>query len=288
MKAANIENFDVIFALDNTDCRFSANLEPVQKIKFPYGEADCLLFDKHLHDSLNLPYYTNSMNTNFSQVMWNNGDYPFYYVKKFFPDYDYYWQIDYDVYLNGNSYKEFLKQYDNNDKDILVCHFRKEEYSSNWFWVKFIDWIYKEPIQLYGSFFPICRLSNKAIDFLYKKRIEQSEIFKNSKIKKKRWLNCEIFTPTELLNNGYTGEALKDIENVKLFEELDIVDDVFALKDNKPYHPIKYNYISRINKPIPKEYFSLLSIKSSQDSSHIVITICGIKIRVKKFSINKK
>ena len=201
----------------------------------------CFLVDEKIFSALNLPYYADkNKNKSFASLMWYCADYVFYAVKKYFPDYDYYWQLEYDVFCNGSSYKPFFERY-NQQVDLITTGLNKVEDNSKWCWVEKTDWIYDDT-QLYSSFFPIVRLSASAIDFLYKRRIEMSEIFSGiCKSKQNRWLHCELFVPTELLNNNFTSAKLN--EPLRLTPNYDLNEErIFENPDYKIYHPVKGNY----------------------------------------------
>ena len=256
-KFLNIPGYDCILVIDNEKLKLEPEYSklPQQSINYKYVVQKeffdcnilCLLFDKSLHDKLKLPHYAKHFrNASFIWITWYNADYRFYYAKNFFPNYDYYWQFDYDVFMNGPSYKPFFDKYENNDEDLLITKYRPETKNSSWMWTKNIDWIYDDNVQLYGSFFPISRLSNRAVDFLYKKRLEHAELF--SKVEASEdthWVICEEFVPTELKLNGYTCGNI-DEANVRL-KEYDLSEDrIFECPDNKLYHPVKGGFIKRI------------------------------------------
>ncbi|MBQ6976544.1 MAG: hypothetical protein IJQ16_08360 [Selenomonadaceae bacterium] len=168
--------------------------------------------------------------------MWYNCDYRFYYVRKFFPDYDYYWQIEYDVFCNAKTYEGFLKKFSDNRADLLVNRFGDEIKNGTWCWTHGVDWIYNDQ-KIYKSIFPAVRLSAQAVDFLYKRRLEHAKIF-NEDGGKNKWTFCEAYTPTELMNNGFSCENL-DEEHVKV-RNLYLNDNRFFLTpDDKLYHAVK-------------------------------------------------
>ena len=188
-----------------------------------------------------LPKYAeNGFTNDLSKVIWYNSDYPFYIIKKYFPDYDYYWAFEYDVFFNGKNYKPFFDKYDKRNEDLLSTLYRNVD-NEDWFWKNGISWIYTD-ISLYGTLFPAVRLSAKAIDWLYKKRLEYGEIF--SKLEpaaatKNRWLFCEIFTPTELKKNGFNCANIEE-ENVRYLPIYNLnTQRIFENPDNKLYHPVK-------------------------------------------------
>lgn len=226
-----------ILAIDNTTMGIPFESRVCNKAFYGH-DVDCFIFDENLHKELNLPDITyNNIKSDFKEIMWYNADYRFYYIKKFFPQYKYYWQFDYDVFCNGKSYTPFLNDFANSEEDLLITNFRTEKLNGEWIWTHDIEWIYNN-CAVFGSFFPICRLSNKAIEFLYKKRIEQGNIFKKTNIKNKKWLNCEIFVPTELMNNKFSCKNIVQ-KNVHLNEFNLNVDRIFEKPDGLLYHPVK-------------------------------------------------
>ncbi len=234
---------DVILCIDNTELKIESDSAICQK-EFYNTKVNCFLFDINIHKKLNLPcFYSSFEDENFKKIMWYNGDYRFYYVKQYFPNYKYYWQLDYDVYFNGESYSTFFEKYKNKTTDLLVCHFRGELINSSWCWTKKIGWIYDDSIELYGSFFPVCRLSNQAITYLYNKRICHAKKFKNyvNSPNSAKWLNCEIFTPTELVNGGFKCNTIeeKTIDLKEYYQN----DKCFKSPDNKIYHPYKGEFL---------------------------------------------
>lgn len=253
-KLSDANMYDCILVIDNTRLKIQSETPVVVKEFFGIN-IKCFLFDEKIHNNLNLPYCNKfQKNGSFSDVLWHNADYRFYYVKKYFPEYEYFWQFDYDVFFNGKSYAPFFEKYKDNKNDLLITNYGPTSKASGWFWAKDIEWIYKN-INLYCSFFPVCRLSSNAIDFLYKKRLDHGKKFiKLSPFKKNKWLNCELFVPTELTNNGFLCESIIE-PNVKL-EEIDLSEDrIFENPDNMLYHAVKGQFLKRLkeNKCICKK-----------------------------------
>lgn len=256
------EGYDCVLAIDNVNLKLPFEERLCEK-EFFNTKVKCFFFDELLHKELNLPYIAgHNKISKFQKIMWACADYRFYYVKKYFPNYDFYWQFDYDVFCNGASYEQFLKKYENSDADFLILNLREEDKNSDWVWTKNVDWIYGKEIKLYGSFYPASRLSSNAIDFLYKKRIEHAKIFLSNKFKKAKWPNCEIFTPTELMNNNFKCEEIIE-ENIK-YDEYDLNEErIFEKPDNKLYHSVKGDFLSRLKKISSKKSIKLFNFKIS-------------------------
>lgn len=250
-KMSNIEGYDCILVINNSQAKIKTNntSEPIVTLDFYNTPVKCFLYDLNMNNSMNLPnnFKERKENVSFYLSMWHNADYRFYYIKKYLPDYEYYWQFDYDIFCNGKSYKPFLDKYANKNEDVLICRFREETFNSSWSWTHNVEWLYEQSkTTLYGSFFPISRLSNRAVDFLYKKRLEHDKKFKEFPAdENKQWPFSELFVPTELLNNGYTGAAI-DEPNIGL-NEFDLNEDrFFEEPNNLLYHPVKGNFIEKL------------------------------------------
>ena len=253
-KMRNTKNVDAILAIDDNAYKYDFTNRIENKIFFGVS-VRCFFFDSKLHDELELPYFTHNGAEDFAGVMWNNGDYRFYYVRKYFPDYEYYWQFDYDVFCNATTYDGFLNKFNDDNSDLAATGFRNETINSKWPWTHGIDWIYGDK-KIYASFFPIVRLSARAIDFLYKKRLEQKKIFTDDG--KNKWCGCELFVPTELMNGGFSCEKINEPHiGLKAFYLND--ERIFLVPDNFLYHPVKSvrSQISKMQNQIDDLNFSL-------------------------------
>ncbi|MBQ9406787.1 MAG: hypothetical protein IJU37_08665, partial [Desulfovibrio sp.] len=204
----------------------------ISKQKLFDTDIDIFLFDSQLHSNLSLPIIHG-----FHNLQWYNCDYRYYYVRHFFPNYDFYWQFESDVYSTYSDYKYYFNKYSNDTSDLLICNLRPESRDSKWNWNKKIDWIYDKNIHTYGSIFSVSRMSSRAIDFLYKKRLEHAKIFEESTLPDKRWLNCEVFAPTELINNNFTCKKINE-PHVHFRPIWDIKE---CTEPNRLYHPVKSN-----------------------------------------------
>ena len=247
-KLTNVSGCDCILAIDNTHLRIPCE-SPVIEKEFYNTPVRCFFFDQNIHNELNLPWFIENRETgNFSEIMWYNCDYRFYYVRKYFPEYDYYWQFEYDIFCNGDSYQTFFNTYSKRTENLLILDFREERLNGSWWWSKKVDWEYKEN-PVYGSLFPIVRLTGNAIDFLYRQRLQQKARYHAIQDKtNSNWPFSELFVPTELVLHGFTAfnmvekqitwDKEYDLNEVRLFEH----------PDNLLYHPVKGQFLERERK----------------------------------------
>lgn len=247
-KLSKVAGCDCLLVIDNSNLQVPWT-SPVMEKEFFNTKVTCFFFDKTLHDALHLPCFVwNRKIGQFSEIMWYNSDYRFYYVRKIFPGYDYYLQFDYDIFCNGDSYQPFFDTYAKQTEDLLVLDFRKEQLNGNWHWSKNVDWNYKD-LPVYGSLFTIVRLTGRAVDFLYGQRLKQKELIENmSGSKNAAWPFCELFVPTELVNNGFTAANMEE-KQITWDKEYDLNEArLFEHPDNLLYHPVKGQFIEREQK----------------------------------------
>ncbi|MBQ4114420.1 hypothetical protein IJD34_03360 [bacterium] len=231
---------DVIIVFDNKNNTFPKSENPICKINVYGIDIDFLLTDFDIYEKYNLPgFYDDKEGNDFNRFMWYNADYPLYLVKTILPNYDYYWQIEYDVYCNGTSYQPFFDIYNNNKNDLLIVRYTNA--LNDWWATEKTDWIWDESIQRHCCILPITRLSNSAIDYLYSKRLEHAEIYKNKiNDENARWVFCELFLATEIANNKnlsaerIINQRITDSPVINLAKER-----LYLRQDNKLYHPVK-------------------------------------------------
>ena len=86
IKCSKVTECDCVLAIDNTKLKIPSET-PVAQKEFYGAKVNCFLFDRTIQDQMNLPWFFRNRTTDkFSEVMWYNGDYRFYYVRKYFPD----------------------------------------------------------------------------------------------------------------------------------------------------------------------------------------------------------
>ena len=240
MSSMNDDESAILFIDNHTNfLQLEENDNPIQSLQLENLKVNCFIYDKKIHDEMLFPYYSQQGKTDdLGEIMWHCSDYSFYVIRKYLPEYDYYWQIEADVFCNGDSYRPFIDRY-SNDNDLIINQYREIVKEVDWFWKVRAEWIYKDTTKFAG-FFPVVRLSGKAIDFLYPKRLEHAAVFSNSMNNPDyMWLHCEIFVATELSNNGFkcqnmNSENLRYLPVYKLNEE-----KKFKNPDNMLYHPVK-------------------------------------------------
>lgn len=97
---------------------------------------------------------------------WLCGDYAYYAAREAFPDYDRYWLIETDVWLQGDS-SAFFSLCAASPADALAAGIRDARGNLNPAWIRSVT--PRTPIRAY---FPLTRLSGRAIDRLFAARVD--------------------------------------------------------------------------------------------------------------------
>ncbi|WP_243310279.1 hypothetical protein [Fundidesulfovibrio agrisoli] len=196
-----------------------------------YGSADIrragLLFDNNI----------------FEYSKWYNGDYSLYIACRMIDrQYDDYWFIEYDVLLNFDDIRDFFDHFQEIDCDFISARFRKAD--KDWIWANNLEWFSSD---VYGSFFPVVRVSRRAINMLYYSRVLCGQQFVRLGLDRKCWPHAEAYCPTALQKFGfdcadinnfgkqfYTPDSLKGKRAGAHYTD----DDRFGVADSLIYHPV--------------------------------------------------
>jgi hypothetical protein len=212
-----LRSHDFLFLYDDTRNFF--DLEKLKTIssnlffdKENQHEMKCLLFNK---DTI--------MFKRKNYDFWKRGDIPITWASLILPEYDYYYQIDYDCY--SNNWRQFFLDLSINNSDMLATHIQKYAEHPNWYWWpdqnldQFksalnpeLKQLTIEREQLLKSFFPIIRLSKAALDSLKK--------YYNFNFKG----HCEVFTPSVINSQNLSVQNIsRDITKAKILHKKDLL-----------------------------------------------------------------
>lgn len=248
IKKAQNEDLEVILFINNSE-HFIKNPknETVVELEFYGLNVKCLLCDEVTLKALNLPlnaYY--DQNVSVGECFWFNCDYSFYIVRHFFTDFDFYWQIQYDVFYNDKDYISFFDLYKENKTDLLITKFRKENKDSEWVWIRDTQWLYNRD-EIYGSLWTVIRMRANLIDALYLKRLEHNKNFQQTK-QRLQWPLCELFATTECIKMGFSADKLQN-DKTSWSDEIDLnIMRLFDKPDQCLYHPIMKSLYKKIEK----------------------------------------
>ena len=105
--------------------------------------------------------------TPISDSVLENNHFPLLKFYRDFPEYDFYWNIEYDVFFTGD-WNYLFKAYRNCNADLVSSHVERFVQRPHWFWWKSINLkTLKLPSSGYlKSFNPIYRISNRALALL--------------------------------------------------------------------------------------------------------------------------
>lgn len=162
------------------------------------------------------------------------------------PTYDYYWNIEYDVFFTG-QWDHLVSSFDNIEADFLSSHIERFRDFPDWYWWHIFHLTETDLSlsQMIKSFNPIYRISNRALKLL-----------DNTLKGGKSWGHHEIFIPTVLnhfgmniVDFGGKGEFVIPGNEEKFYSSLGhndgsmryrpVYHESELLELNKLYHPVK-------------------------------------------------
>ena len=168
---------------------------------------------------------------------WRCGDYGMYLALRHFPEVKFFWQIEYDVRIQGDA-SQFFSFFQSATADMLAAHYRPSDRSYRWF-----SFSAGRNVTPYRCLFPVIRLSSRALSFLHSKRVQHGR----RRQRRATWPNDEGFVATTLSNSDYTcrdfndfGQTFYDESTFSYFTPIPGED--FSPSHLHPtlYHPVLY------------------------------------------------
>lgn len=212
-----------------------------RKETLPYRGLVVVDFDKINCNKLNLHYDEESC--------WKCGDYAYYLAYNEI-EFDYAWMIEPDCYLNGLDVNDLFKI--KTDADFVCTYFDRS--AVNWYWNDFSVY----PNETYKCFFPVTRVSNRAINHLLEKRrfIGAS-------------MNDESYVASELVQARFSIAELKDVSDLKYGKKhfsyrnacyLPYLKLLIRLKmvSGNIFHPVYDNFISYVKAFLKKRTWKII------------------------------
>lgn len=246
-KLAACQDVDAFVLADGDKLFPAAGGEP-ELTSYPADGREIPVFpvaQRHF-EALGLPCLSHEPQPTRPGVKWCNGDYPLYVFQRFFPEYDFYWMLDYDVFFNGRDYTPFFAHYAGWPQDFLAGSFGPA--APAWMWAQGTDWAYP-PEEKRCAFFPAVRFSARALPALLERRRELGLLYAGIESPGRRWPGVELFVPTEVDRLGFSHARLDNLGVFHCQESLDLGEDrLFEHPDNRLYHPVKGDFVSRVRR----------------------------------------
>lgn len=168
-------------------------------------------------------------------VGWRCGDYGFYVARARFPHVRHFWMIEDDVRLGGDAASFFAHLARFPQIDFVAADVRPAE--PGWWWYSYALACDVVP---WRSFFPVSRLSARAVDRLYEARRRHSHRWN----RKSLWPNDEAFVATTIAASGLSladlnalGRSFYDADTFGYTHMIDLA-DVPATGPAKLFHPV--------------------------------------------------
>jgi len=166
---------------------------------------------------------------------WRCGDYSFYAMRHAKPEYDHYWLIEPDV-LFTDSPKGFFGECEALEQDLLG--YRPKPYTARNPFVRGL-----RGIELYRAIFALTRISGRALDRLYAKRVDYSAIRRPERT----FTNDELFVYSHVmadpdLSVGDFEELTPNwFQDVHFDTNPDLMDEAVPqnLESGRVFHPVR-------------------------------------------------
>ncbi|BFT31564.1 hypothetical protein D210916BOD24_27400 [Alteromonas sp. D210916BOD_24] len=182
---------------------------------------------------------------------WRCGDHNLYSVYNLNKDYDFYWLIEPDVFIQKQSLERLLEEASSTHSDLLLHGLSKQ--TPSWSWYTRYQILYPEHT-IFGGLFSLIRLSNSALSFLFDERKKLAKKWKSGSFEPANYPNDEVFVCSMLMNNQFSCSELQITQNgyFNLIRK-----HITNIPKDLIVHPIYSDY-ARI---IEKERFDLLATK---------------------------
>ena len=132
---------------------------------------------------------------------WRCGDYGLYLARHANPDVDRFWLIENDVRITGTDPADFFAFFAARDEDFLASYIGPAP--TDWYWH---DSLLSRDRTPHKCFFPLCRISARALDGLLAARQSHS----CSWSRRRFWPNDEGFVATGLIGDGFACADFND------------------------------------------------------------------------------
>lgn len=167
-------------------------------------------------------------------MLWFNGDYPLYYFLKEHGDYDYYFQLEYDVTLNI-SIDELVERAARNGVDFMGL--TKGDPVAEWYWRDTCCEVY-DPADVRYKLICVCLFSHRALQALMDRRLELAAQLRDGAIT--AWPFCEGFIATEMHIAAFTNAELADYADTAHYDFWPpyVESDLPSLASSPVIHPV--------------------------------------------------
>lgn len=167
-------------------------------------------------------------------MVWYNVDYPLYYFKCLYNDYNYYVMIEYDVVINIPLDHVIARAF-KSGRD-LVGLTKGDPFGSWWFRSTCLE-VYSEA-DVRKMLLPIGIFSSRAVEYLFERRIQMSDMLRRGAINS--WPHCEAFIPTELTLAGFDVDELVNYGSTNHYSHQPayLEQDAALLQNEAFVHPV--------------------------------------------------
>jgi len=167
---------------------------------------------------------------------WRCGDYGFYLARKLHPQISQFWMVESDVRIIGHRPAAFFEAFASDPADLVASYV--EPAPDSWPWSRALKC---RDRKVFKCFFPVVRLSAKAIDEMHAARRRHARRFSRRAF----WANDEGFVATSVIGSGGSWSDLNR-EGRRFYNEMEFSFDKIIDGDHLPqpsadarlFHPV--------------------------------------------------
>jgi hypothetical protein len=185
--------------------------------------------------------------------LWRCGDYALYAAQMLYPNAPFFWMLEPDVRLNLQNLGDFFHLFSRHPEyDLLAALFAPA--GDEWPWSAMMRPFAENS---YRCFYPVVRVSARALDYMLEKRRALSRRFVAERRTAQGWPNDEVFTATEL-QRGHFRCADLNCTGIQFYSpDTFNFDKPFAASrfdlippDGKIYHPVlaSSDYLQKVRR----------------------------------------
>jgi hypothetical protein len=210
----------------------------------------------------------------FPGVGWQCGDFMYYAAAEALPDYDFYWLIESDVSIRTNV-KNFFEGFNDFEIDSIGANFSRR--GKEWYWYKSVYDLADGDV--YGSLFPISRMSRRAAMHLLDARANYSALpYVREQTwaagRKKDYANDEAFVSTVLMRDGFSCQSLESLIPPSMMSDFTATSAIhpeeLSFVKNRIIHPVCAGNKAKTKlKQLEMHNFPALKIRMEEFSSRL-------------------
>lgn len=138
---------------------------------------------------------------------WRCGDYFQIAAANAFPEFEYFWMVEPDVFFNVQDINSFFKPLEERNDDFLACGYGPRR--ANWIFYRSVSFHFE---RVFGCLFPLTRISARAVEKVHEDRQNYSHVWSNlPKPERPVFANDESLVCSSIESAGFLATSIETI-----------------------------------------------------------------------------